>query len=280
MKPYTRQPNQPVTVSPHWITRGLKFISLGNGMFWSEGVWYGTTTTNGAPRNLPNQQGAGYAKGFGATSGGGNTDSIIGPMFASSAAFRSIFASYKPNSAGGGGLGRIFINRTDAVSSNFEGLFYTTTVGGSIAYSKSFNGAGLFGQWYTTPDTFGEWTTVGMTHDQTTTGFNPTFYKKGVLSNTLVGSGSSGSYDTQKTVFVSGNRPSDNNRTFDGVIGPVFIFDHPTLGLTDQEHKDLYVNPWQVFADRRSIFASLPASGNVAFSPRAPYMTGVLSIKG
>lgn len=65
---------------------------------------------------------------------------------------------------------------------------------------------------------------------------------------------------------------------FSGVIQDVNIIGR---AWSDSEVAEYFKNPYQIYAPMTKVIPiATPGVGGTAFSPRAPYMTGVLSIKG
>jgi hypothetical protein len=245
----TTQPRQPVPVSPYWISRGLVFISLGNGLFWSKnGGWSGVSSLVGLPKNATSKHG--ITKGFGATSGTGTTDRIAtGVLVPYSTGFRSIVSHRYANTTGGGGFGRIFNPAgSNGISANDECMFPNSATNGMM-YSKA--GAAAW-QWAPTSVLSASvWACDGVTHDQRSTGITPVMYLDGVSVAVTAFAAGSGSYPTIGGFTLDlGNRSTDSARIWDGMLGPLLIFDHPTQGLTADEHAKLATNAYQVLLGR------------------------------
>jgi hypothetical protein len=91
----------------------------------------------------------------------------------------------------------------------------------------------------------------------------PTCYENGVVSSSTSFAGTpSGTLTTGTYTPCIGNRNTDSLRNWDGFLGPLFIFQHPSKGITADEQASIYRNPWQIFSPReRQIL--VPSSGAV-----------------
>lgn len=253
--PWTKQPQFPINIDPQWLSRGLIFLNLGNGLFWTKTAgWNTAKTLVASPTRRAGKYGLGTAFSL--------TNRMDAPAITTSVGFRSIVASYKPTTAGGGNLGRVFQDLGGSIAN--EAVFINTS---AICYYVA-HGSGTDGQWTAgTAFTAGSWQTFGLTHDQTATGNTPSFYIDGASSGITVNSTTTGTYAATSYTPTIGNRSSDNARGFNGDIGPIAIFDHPTNGLTAAEHRELYENIWQLFAPiTRTIWVPAAAGGGTTYT--------------
>lgn len=228
---------RPPRISKRALARGLVWLSLGNGTFWSRKTgWVGYTTRNGSPRHTSVGNGPGL--GYGATSGGGSTDYLVGPPLSLSTGFRSIVAHYQANTTGASGIGRIFQGSTGTGGDSFEAMFCFS--GYKMTYSRYSNTQCQYGITGTTVT--GEPQVFGITHDQRTV-TTPLCYENGILGTTNTLSTGGTNYSTGDYSPATGNRPSDGARGWDGGLGRLAIFDDPNEGLRADEHLALAMNP-------------------------------------
>ena len=240
-------PNSPVPLSPYWLKRGLVYVSLGNGLFWTKDKgWTGTALYNGTPKRRPGKFGT--SLGFGTSHGTGTTDRVDGPPFSTTVGFRSFVSFVYAVSAGGGGFGRVFQRNvsgltqedlfyaSNAASEEMRYARYATTAAGSWAWVAAGTGIEL-----------NKWNCYGLTHDQRATGNTPSLYKNGGAADVSVLGASTGTYTVVTNTLSLGNRSQDNVRAWDGSIGPLFLFDHPDQGLTEKEHAELNADPGIIF---------------------------------
>ncbi len=237
----TLQPQGQGNISQKWRDRGLVFLSLGNGRYWSKDKgWQGIGTVAGSPKNTTGR--LGVSKGFGSTLGTGTTDRIdAGKRPASTALARSIVAHVYFNGAGGGSLGRVFQDSAGTgVDNGDDAVWYFS---GTLSYVRRSSGG--TGQWRSSSLPTG-WSCTGISLDESATGTTPAFYVDGVSSAAIAYASTSGSYINVGTNLTWGNRSSDNARNWDGLIGPVAFFD---ALLTANEHRSLAANIWQIFEE-------------------------------
>lgn len=254
----TSQPSGPVSIHPYWLGRGLKFLSLGNGLFWTlDGGWVGPTTLTGGPKNQTGKYDV--SKGFGATYGTGTTDRIDAPKIALASGFRSVVSFSYANTTGGGGFGRIMQPLgTTGAGANDE-AFYINGATSKFQYNRldeSFLGTYTIAGAAVT----GAWKCYGVTQDQRTFGIAPALYEDGLAASVTTINTAASTLSTAKYTPTFGNRSTDSLRNWDGFLGPQAIFDHPSSGLTAAEHKALFENVWQVLAARFIRRASAGAS--------------------
>lgn len=251
------QPQHLVAPSHYWKLRGLQFVFLGNRLIYDrDGSTSTPLTVTGGPKFTTGP--FGVAQGFGSTFGTGTTDRLDNVMLSPTATgYRSIVAHVYAKGGGGGGLGRVFQPSSgNGTNSPGEAVFFFTG-GVSLSYLRYASTAA--GQWYTTPaHPTGRWSTFGVTHDQTTIPTTPTLYIDGASVGVTTPSAPSGSYSTSRVSHAFGNRPSDSLRNWDGLLGPILIFDSL---LSSEEHLSLTKNPWQVFSSR---IHRVPAGGGTS----------------
>ena len=243
--PCTHQPQTSPLVDPKWIARGLTYLSMGNGLFWTKELgWTCAVTITGGPRNKPHKYD--ISKGYGATDGSGTTDRLDGPPLVLASGWRSIVSFSFANSQGGGTFGRI-LNPLGTLgnTANDEVIFIS---GGTLLtkffYRRNCSNASGSHHIAGTP-VLGVWKCYGVTHDQRTVGQTPALYEDGTSAVVTLVDTSTGTFSRGPYTPSFGNR--DSTRNWDGLHGPCMFFDHPTQGLTVDEHKTLYGNPWQIF---------------------------------
>lgn len=135
----------------------------------------------------------------------------------------------------------------------------------NTTYALAFYNAAGGGYSIAATVTLNKWQHIGFS----LTGTTATFFLDGVMVDTRTVTVTAATGVLNIGGFSSGfsNARIDNVRSYN-------------RGLLAQEMQQLYSNPFaDVQVTQRGSF-NLLSSGNVAFSPRAPYMTGVLSIKG
>ncbi len=260
-------PNHPAPISQYWIDRGLAFLSLGNGVFWTkERGWSGAVTVVGPTKKQGGKFGA--SLGFGTVHGSGTTDRLDGPSFTTSIGFRSLLAFCYPVGFGGNGSGRIFQGLgTTGVTAQEESMFVSNAAGREMTYTHI--GTSTVGQWYFagagTGIELNTWNCFSLTHDCININSLPVGYKNGVPATVVQASAQTGAYTRLTAVMSLGNRSTDGARGFDGILGPLMLFDHPELGLTAKEHALLARDPNLLFQPALStaLYAPTVAGGPV-----------------
>jgi hypothetical protein len=255
-------PSNPQPLSQYWIDRGLVFVSLGNGIFWTKTQgWTGASLLAGGPKKRADK--FGVMTGFGATYGTGTADRVDAPVFTTSVAFRSLVTFSYALSVGGGNLGRVFqqSGNTGSVAQS-EALWVTAAGGRELYYTHA--GTSTLGQWSYTTATSGPplnvWMCYALTHDCRSSGNDPQGYRNGIPVTMQTESAAVGAYAATSTVMNIGNRDNGATRNFDGTIGPLFLFDHPSQGLTAHEHFDLAQWPELIFQQEPDWFFGIPGS--------------------
>ena len=257
----TAQPQYGTQPDPYWVARGLQIVYDGQRVAWSRvAPAIPTRTLGGTPkfRNSPK----GMVAGIGAAYGTGTTDRIdSGTLKAPKSGTRSVVAHLFVNGTGGGGFGRVFQNASGSGIANAgdEAVYLN---GGGMLFVRTTSS--LSGASYTTTDAFptGRWATYGYSFlGDYPTNTLPLVLIDGVAQSAITINAAAGSAFTANTSMAMswGNRVSDSARSFDGMIGPVLIFDGY---LTPAEHRSLSLNPWQVFQPLgRSLFFAVPGAG-------------------
>ncbi len=238
----TRQPSGALVPSAKWLARGLQLVFFGNKIVWSALGKTHALTPNGGPKSTAGKWGV--AAGFGSTYGSGTTDRLDGGILPRPrTGWRSIVAHYYANSTGGGGIARIFQDVSGTGLQTGEEI--QINAGPYMLYG--LYASGTYGAWYANQFmATGRWQSFGVTHNQSTINQTPVLYLDGISISVVVGQSASGSYQSTPCDLCWGNRASDNARCWDGIIGPVLIFDG---ALTAAEHAELDRNPWQVICD-------------------------------
>lgn len=199
--------------------------------------------------------------GFNATFGNSSADIITTDSTVDSAK-RSWFARVYVQATN---TSRIFEKGTNGGAIGGDGA-------GNIIISRAYSGgqSPLYGF----VPVLNEWFNLLVTWDSSGSDI-PKAYVNGI-DTFLINSGTppSGTLVTTSSAVVIGNRP-DLARSWDGMISCAYVWDRI---LSPNEALELHRNPWQVFATKDILYADL-ISANIPFSARAPYMTGVLSIK-
>jgi len=261
-------PNGPVRIKPDWLDRGASLIYLPGSMCWTKGQrWGGFTAYTGGPRKRPTPFGNGF--GFGTTYGTGTTDRVTGPIFTTSVAYRSIvFASFA-NSTGGGNRGRIFQGNGQVGNGiQEESLFAMNISGSDMSYCRVGGTSGQ-GQWDWaggggSGTELNKWNIYGLSHNQTATGISPVLYKNGASVGINTTIASTGTYTSSSVAIDFGNRSTDGARGWDGIHGPLFMFDDPNSALTPDEHAMLSENMGDMFElEKRKLYFFATTAGTV-----------------
>ncbi len=222
--------------SKKWLDKGLEIVFLGDQVVWSKTAGALALSKVGTPKLQMTK--FGRFPGFGTTYGTGTTDRLDGGILPRPATgWRSWVAHYYANGTGGGGFGRI-CQDTGGGGSVIDGIIC------SSGMSYLVFASGTSGQWSTGSFSTGRWQSFGGTHDQRTVNVVPTLYLDGTSVSVTTVTNASGTYRTTPCNLGWGNRASDGIRGWDGLIGPVLIFDGP---LTADDQSALDRNPLQVF---------------------------------
>lgn len=216
---------------------------------------------SGTVKRAAGKNGIGY--GFGAAFGGGTTGVAsfgqvptigYGP---SGKKVRSLFFRAFLNGYGGGGFGR-FMDREARVSAEVgrnEILF--TTSGGVLAYGffdGMFSASVFTVSVSSSAVPLGE-ITVGISVDLSTDTFVGYINGKRSLQSSS-GSTSRGMHAPVSGSMVTGNRPTDLARTFDGIIYGGLIYDR---FMTDAMHEKLHATAFLPQRRRRFVFDAVAA---------------------
>lgn len=162
------------------------------------------------------------ARGFGATFGSASTD-IITSSYATGLTdggvrTYSIWAII--NSYGGGGLGRMF-DRSDSGTAN-ETLYVTSGLG--FSYSVRYTTTNSSWGFADTGSQDGNWHNVILTFDNGSPSNHPVCYLDGSTTTETFSGGGSGTTVNPSTAFTIGNRKSDSQRCFDGVLAEFAVW--------------------------------------------------------
>jgi hypothetical protein len=138
---------------------------------------------------------------------------------------------------------------SNGISANDECIFSQFVSTGHLTYSKA--GTAPW-QWHIASGAFATsfdtWYCAGITHDQTAPGVTPLMYIGGTNYAPTLSNPGSGSYPTSGGFTVEiGNRSTASDRIWDGMLGPLFMFDDPIQGLTASEHLALASDPSIIF---------------------------------
>lgn len=230
-------------ISQRALNRGLVWLFLGNGLFWSKDYGWSAGTRSGAPGQVASR--SGLAKGFG-TLAVANTAYLNGPNLALTQNFLSIVTIYNAISTGGNALGRLF---QPVVGTGTTGMAMFTSVGYKMTISREGalgqNQWGILGTLVT-----GQPQGFGVTMDQSVALNAPILYENGILASTSAASTPGGAYTTGTIGVTVGNRASDGARYWDGSIELEAIFDNENNGLTAAEHLEIYTAPMQFLLER------------------------------
>lgn len=257
---FSQPQSGPFLPSPYWLARGLQMVFDGRRVVWSRRDSAGASVAkNGTPKNVTVPMGV--VTGFGTTYGTGTTDRIdSGILDAPRTGMRSVVARLYANGTGGGGLGRVFQSTSGSglASAGDEGIWFAS---GGMSFVRSCSN--LSGAQYTTASAFptGRWATFGYSFlADYPTNTAPTLFVDGAAASVTTNQAATAAFTAGTAMNVGwGNRASDSARGWDGMIGPVLIFDGY---LTAQEHAQLAANPWQVFQpSNRTIFVPSVSSG-------------------
>lgn len=265
--PWTSQPPLGTDIDPYWLARGLQLVFDGQRVVWNrKSGALQPRTLGGTPKTRKGPKG--LVTGIGATYGTGTTDRIdSGTLDSPKTGMRSVVANLFVNGQGGGNLGRVFQSTSGSGIANVgdEALYLN---GGGLLFARQTST--LTGASYTTGTAFptGRWATYGISFlGDYPTNTLPMVLIDGIFQTSITATQLAGAAFTAGTSMAMswGNRSSDSARGFDGMIGPVLIFDGY---LSEAEHRRLAENPWQVFAPiKRNLFFGVPAVGGQTLSP-------------
>lgn len=249
---WTKQPQVPVDID--WsnpLTTGLLFVSLGNGLVWSNlNGWHAASVGAGGPKEFVDIYGV--SEGFN-TKGTGASDRLVSKSvyFPNTGYFSMLSFSY-PVGTGGGGLARITNNEGDSgVSAACWGSSYrlaTNPTDGvvvnyptsGILHSAAVGSAFTLNQWQSHAHV--------INLDSITT--LPRVFKNGVELSGVAWNGGQVPTGTAVAGIAQigiGNRSTDSARVFDGYLGPVIMVNN---NLTPIDIQSLHDNIWQIFRPR------------------------------
>lgn len=208
------------------------YADQGNGFVWTKNSKFiGTTGQGGSPKLQVTPYGR--ALGFNTTHGTGTTDRILQqPITVPQSYFSLVHWDYHIG-LGGGNLGRVFQLNGD-----------NGTSFGAWAATGSEMGISRIGSMATCQWTLGgaitqnAWQCYGVSLDQPNLQ-PPLLYRNGVLGSTTHIQNWAGAATAVSGTVERGNRGTDSARCFDGMLGPLWMFDHPSSYLTAAEHKYL-----------------------------------------
>lgn len=268
---FRTQPQFGAPISQRALNRGVQWIFLGSGMFWSRATGWVVPTRNGSPKQYATVRGR--AMGFG-SQGTANSDRMDGPAFQLTNNWLSYYALATAIDAGGGSLGRLFqpVTGTGSTgvgawhSSSYKMTFTRETTGGQTQW-------GISG----TP-TFGSPQGFGVTLDQRSAGTSPALYENGgaVSTGTLTSPG--GGYVTGSVPLTVGNRASDGARYWNGTIALEVLFDDPVSGLSAAEHLELHTEPYHFLFEQPARFFFAPAGGASSATVSGQILTATASL--
>ena len=236
----------PAPIKRLYLNKGLHAISVGNGYFWSLGSgWSGGSSYSGPPKKLPSPYGSMF--GYGVTSGTNINDRTSGPTIPASTAFRSLVSYFLAVNAGGQNAGRIFNGAGETgLDANNESMGWTISGGAGNNIRYTATGNSVAGQWYLPFSTFGIWASVGISQNRPALA-NPDGYVNGEVATISTASAVGAAYTARNFGLNIGNRSSDNARVWEGLLGPLYMFSHPSAALTAEDHRVLGKNPLALF---------------------------------
>lgn len=256
-------------LNPSWVSRGLVLV------IWN-GLWITPRGTRAmTPVNSPGRRTGpeGPVTGFGTTDAGNTTARFNGfQLMNSQSGPRSYFGTVLARSAGGGGLGRLWQDASGAGGATVgeEAVYF---VASRLTLTKVNSSGGSLQVSATQTLPIGSWCSFGFScrfvPNGTVAGDDITTFINGERDPRFINNNSGGSYPANSfTDFRIGNRQTDNARTWDGQVGIVAVFDS---FLSDQDHKSLSANPYQLFA---SSTAYAPAALPVVTEAVFPFRRG------
>lgn len=254
--PWDSQPQEAVGPDQRWIDRGLVYADDGRGSFWTPATGVVPATIQaGRPKATAGIYG--ISQGFGSALGFGTSDTLVTGTIPRTAKARSYISFQYTNGGGAGGGGRIAENSaataTEMLASQSDGfLHYFVATSGAAGQYKVAGGLPL-----------GSWTCVGISHDKTSVPILPVGYVNGAAAAVSTVTSATGSYTTTAYQLTRGNRTSDNGRVWDGILGPIYVFESLLLA---SEHQELASNPWQLFAPRSIRVPVSSASSGTSFT--------------
>lgn len=195
----------------------------------------------------------GRVRGFGSTFGSGTTDNIVS-SHSTNKAVRSYFMWGWRNGDGGGGFGRMFDKQSGGTSTP---LLHNVSGESRLYFSHGFSGG--IGQWGITYPTISTWYSIGVSYDNSSTSNDPSLYLNGVPISVDLEVTPSGTANTSTDPFSIGNRTSDGIRSWDGMLGNLYVWDD--ILLPAAAFAEMHENQWQVFAPlRRRIYVGTGAA--------------------
>lgn len=236
----------PAPIKRLYLNKGLNCVCMGNGYFWSLGSgWSPGSSYVGPPKKLPSPYGSMF--GYGGTSGTGINDRMSGPTIPASVTFRSLVSFFLAVNAGSSNAGRIFNGAGETgLDANNESMGWTISGGAGNNIRYTATGNSVSGQWYLPFSTLGVWGSVGISQNRPALA-NPDGYVNGEPATVATASAAAVAYTVRNFGLNIGNRSSDNARVWEGLLGPLYFFSHPTAALTAEDHRILGKNPLALF---------------------------------
>lgn len=257
----------PGRLNPRWVARGLVLVVLGDLWITPSGS-RAMTPVNNPGRTVGTR---GRTTGYGSTDAGNTTARYDGFTLPNSAKGpRSYFGTILARSTGGGALGRVTQDSTNAGGNNIgeEAIYF---ISGRLMLSKVGNTTNSPLQVGPTPTTpLGSWSSFGFSCNfvpgAAQNAADIVCYQNGALQANTVNAAPGQVYpEFAASNPVFGNRPSDSARTWDGQIGVIAVFD---ATLTASEQSSLHANPAQLLASGPQVLlAPVTATGATVYRP-------------
>jgi len=180
-------------------------------------------------------------RGYGPTYGSGTGD-YLQSSFTKHATLRTYACWVTQNSVGGGSSGRIF----DKMSSSITNQVELMLVGSAGYYSFGRTFSTTQGAWEMPVSTTNNiWYLIAFSYDSSSTSNDPIGYINGRSQTINEFSTPSGTLVDNAAEYMIGNRGSGATRYWDGLIGPLFIWNRI---LSPSEHWAFYTySRWALF---------------------------------
>ena len=226
LRSFNRQPAFAAQISQRALNRGLVWLYVGNGLFWSKATGWVRAVPSGGPRMLPGVNGLMGSFGSQAVS---TASWYVGPpltMYASG--FQSFFARYNALNLGENNLGRLWqINGGTSNNGSWMSSSYHITWSRETSGQKQWGISGTLNT--------GVPQTSGYTLDQNA--YNvPVGYLNGVATAVASIGGIDTTFAASTLTPAVGARPSDGLRYLNGGIEVLAFFQDGLSGLTAYEH--------------------------------------------
>lgn len=157
------------------------------------------------------------ARGFGATSGAGDTDVLTSASTFASTTARTFWVRFKIRAVDATNIMRIVASET---ATNLGGVFITTA--GLMQFNAGWSGPGT-AVWTCTAPSVGSWQTFGVTYNGASSSNNPICYLNGTTPAVTTVTPASGTLASATQSMWIGNRAAADRR-FDGEIAEVAIW--------------------------------------------------------